>query len=80
MRRYLTAMEARPDEMEAITLDPTCPVGNSPKYREAGRRVGREWICIKMLGSQYCGDWPSADLAVLKVWNCIISLHGHSFI
>ena len=60
-------MEARPDEMEAITLDPTCPVGNSFKYQEAGRLKGREWVCGKVLGTQYCGSWPEADLAVLQV-------------
>ena len=60
-------MEARPDEMEAITLDGTCPVWNSSKYQEALRRDGREWVCSKALGTQYCGSWPETDLAVLKV-------------
>ena len=60
-------MEANPEEMEAITLDPKCPVWNSPKYHEAGRIKGREWLCSKILGTQYLGDWPVADLAVLKV-------------
>ena len=64
---YLTAMEADPEGMEAITLDGPCPVWNSPKYQEAGRLKGREWLCSKVLGTQYLGDWPVADLAVLKV-------------
>ena len=62
--------------MEAATLDPTCPVGNSFKYREAGQRLSRVWLCSKILGTQYCGDWPAADLAVLKVRGAVIITEG----
>ena len=68
LRRYLNSFEAHPDDMEATTLDPACPVGNSFKYREAGQRLGSVWLCSKILGNtQYCGDWPATDLSVLKV-------------
>ena len=64
---YLTAMEADPEGMEAITLE-GFPVWKSPKHQEARRRLDGtwEWVCSKILGT-HLGDWPVADLAVLKV-------------
>ena len=56
--------------MEAITTHGSCPVLKSPKYCEALATlpVGT-WTCGMILGpSPYSnGNWPMADLAVLKV-------------
>ena len=67
MKRYYTALESSPEDMEITTImDPMSPFSASPKYVEAAKRKGG-FPTSMMLSRNHRNGWPR-DIAIMKVW------------